>query len=113
MKEKLTCNKCSKKWMRERSRGRKPHFCPKCSAELTLHLQPSAQPQPKRMIRMATPKEKKERELIPAPSKWQCSSCLVHVVTEIGIYDPPTHSCKKRLKKIYPLEKVNKIIKAN
>jgi len=62
---------------------------------------------------MATPKEKnsKEKELIQGPSKWQCSSCLVSVSIEISIYDPPTHSCKKRLKKVYPLEKVTKIIK--
>lgn len=30
MKETLTCTTCSKKWKRERSRGRKPHLCPSC-----------------------------------------------------------------------------------
>jgi hypothetical protein len=113
MKEKLTCIKCSKNWKRERVRGRKPLLCPNCTVSSEQLLKPSEQPSTRRMIRVATPKEKKQKELIQGPSKWQCSSCLVSVVTEIGIYDPPVHACKKRLKKIFALEKVDKIIKAN
>jgi len=30
MKEKLTCATCNKNWHREKTRGRKPHQCPKC-----------------------------------------------------------------------------------
>jgi predicted Zn-ribbon and HTH transcriptional regulator len=32
MIEKLTCNQCGKGWRREKTRGRKPHICPKCSS---------------------------------------------------------------------------------
>ena len=30
MKESLTCTGCGATWKRDKSRGRKPHFCPKC-----------------------------------------------------------------------------------
>ncbi len=116
MKEKLTCSKCSKTWTRKKVRGRKPLLCSDCTKPLEAVLQPSNQPNIKRMIRVATSKESskntsKEKQIIPGPSKWQCPSCLVSVSIEVGIYDPPTHACKKRLKKVFALEKVNKIIK--
>jgi hypothetical protein len=59
-----------------------------------------------------TKNNKKEKPLIEAPSSWQCPSCLVSVVLNVGIYDPPTHWCKKRMKKVFPLEQVKKIIKS-
>lgn len=116
MKEKLTCSKCSKTWMRKKVRGRKPLLCSDCSGSIDPIPQPSAHPKQKRMIRVATSKESsknksKEKTLIPGPSKWQCPSCLVSVSIEIAIYDPPTHACQKRLKRTFALEKVNKIIK--
>lgn len=30
MKESLTCSSCGCTWKRDKTRGRKPHFCPKC-----------------------------------------------------------------------------------
>lgn len=30
MKETLTCSNCERNWKRDKSRGRKPNFCPKC-----------------------------------------------------------------------------------
>lgn len=114
MKEKLTCTKCSKTWTRNRLRGRKPLLCPSCLKISSSSIQPAVQLSRKKLVRMATPKEKnsnKDKIIIDGPSKWQCSSCLVSVTIEIGIYDPPTHACRKRLKKNYPLERVSKIIK--
>jgi len=43
-KETLKCNTCGKNWKRLPSRGRKPHYCPKCvkaAAKATQH-QPKA-----------------------------------------------------------------------
>mgnify|MGYP000011427819 FL=1 len=39
MKESLTCTGCGATWKRDKSRGRKPHFCPKC---VKLQLQETA-----------------------------------------------------------------------
>jgi len=39
MKETLTCTQCEKRWRREKSRGRKPHLCPKC-VKATTKTQP-------------------------------------------------------------------------
>jgi hypothetical protein len=30
MKESLTCTSCASTWKRDKTRGRKPHLCPKC-----------------------------------------------------------------------------------
>lgn len=43
MKEKLTCSQCGKNWRREKTRGRKPHTCPKCTLA-------SVKPQPKKTV---------------------------------------------------------------
>jgi hypothetical protein len=39
MKETLTCTQCEKRWKRERSRGRKPNFCPKCVKDQNKKIQ--------------------------------------------------------------------------
>lgn len=122
MKEILTCKNCSKTWSRPKSRGRKPFLCPSCvtnDVSLSVIKISSFKPNLKSVI--SNPKQQvssfktqslqNDKKPIESPSKWQCSSCLVYVTVEVPIYDPPTHSCKKRLKKIYPLEKVSKIIK--
>lgn len=116
MKEKLTCSKCSKTWMRKKVRGRKPLFCSDCSKPLEAISQPSSNPKQKRMIRVATSKESsknssKEKETILNSSKWQCPSCLVSIGVEVKISQPPTHRCQKRGNRSYPLEQVTKIIK--
>jgi hypothetical protein len=119
MKEKLTCNSCSKNWTRNRTRGRKPLFCPKCAETLSSQKQ-IQKPIKLGRIRLMSMAEKSEKtknnkitkQLIEAPSNWQCPSCLVSVILNVGVYDPPTHWCKKRMKKIFPLEQVKKIIKS-
>lgn len=118
MKESLICSKCSKTWKRERSRGRKPHLCPTClksqsSISISSIAIPSSSRKPKasKVLSVVPRTKEKEKPVFNPPSRWQCSSCLVYVITEVVIYEPPTHSCKKRLKKTYPLEKVSKIQK--
>ena len=55
MKETLTCTTCSKKWKRERSRGRKPHLCPSCIKQTA----------PVKVSKIETQKAKKTRA-VPA-----------------------------------------------
>lgn len=37
MKESLTCNSCGSTWKRDKTRGRKPNFCPKCVKAQTIN----------------------------------------------------------------------------
>lgn len=120
MKEKLTCKKCEKNWSREVSRGRKPHFCPKCTKESlfvpAIKIKYSSikenkiLPNSVKAVSLKTLNKKESaKQPIEGPSHWRCSSCLVSVSININIYEPPTHCCKKRLNKIFTLEKVSKI----
>lgn len=125
MKEKLICKKCSKNWSRPLSRGRKPHFCPSCSKDANLtpiavktlslkNQRVHTTKLSKKSVSFKTAiKKETDKNLIEGPSHWQCSSCLISVSIGINIYDPPTHHCKKRLNKNFPLEKVSKIIKSS
>jgi hypothetical protein len=119
MKETLTCNRCSKDWKREKSRGRKPHFCPSCIKEDLAIIKIDKITIPNKKVKVSKvssvvprTKEEKQKPLVKPPSRWQCPSCLVSVIIEIPITDPPTHSCQKRLKRSYPLEQVSKIQKS-
>lgn len=120
MKEKLTCKKCEKNWSRQISRGRKPHFCPKCTKEALIlpaikinysSIKKDQLPSNSvKSVSLKTLNKKQSAEQpIKGPSHWQCSSCLVSVSININIYEPPTHCCKKRLNKVFALEKVSKI----
>lgn len=54
MKESLTCNSCGCTWKRDKTRGRKPHFCPKCvKAQALEELKPvekKSKPAPEKVI---------------------------------------------------------------
>jgi len=61
MKETLTCTQCEKRWRRERSRGRKPHLCPKCTKAAA-----NIQPKKKAVVEVAeVSKKKKFRKVEP------------------------------------------------
>jgi hypothetical protein len=100
--ETLTCDSCGIKWNRQKARGRKPKVCPDCliktvddtEEEDTLEYIP-VQPEPP-----SAPTK------YPPNTKWTCHSCSASVKVGVGINEPPTHACKKRLKKVYALERV-------
>jgi len=113
MKETLNCSSCGKNWKRDRVRGRKPIFCPKCVANNT-------EP-PKEIIQNITkPVEKVEHKVQDTEkdsllhdvykffypkvtddqlknqksgSKWQCPSCNYLLTLYIPISDIPYHKC--------------------
>lgn len=121
MKESLTCTACSATWKRDKSRGRKPHFCPKC---VKLQLQQAAikevstrkikakpiakQPQtpvqsnPKsdltlsQVISCLNPKRHDSAQLAESTkngSVWQCPVCKSITEVFVPINHVPTHRC--------------------
>jgi len=99
--ETLTCTQCSSTWNRQKARGRKPKLCPLCTQTLQKvqeDLDEDEDLLP--VIEEAPPSRTKYK----AGTKWKCNSCGVSVKISIGINDPPTHPCKKRLKKVFALE---------
>lgn len=118
MKETLTCNNCSKNWKRNKTRGRKPHYCPPCikllsSQPPSIYIKSVSTSSVKPLQKVLTVSDKpktarKERQLIPAPSYWVCFSCKNCIGVEVGIFDPPTHKCEKKAKRSLALEKVSK-----
>lgn len=95
-KEKLICENCKTTWQRIPSRGRKPKLCPSCVSG-PVKVQPSVKPVPQKL-----PQD--DSMPFPGPSRWACSSCGISVKIEIDMKYPPTHNCKKRLKRTYALE---------
>jgi len=99
--DQLTCIQCGSVWKRQKARGRKPKLCPSClqspvnssqeqdSDEIDIPVQEEPPPAPTKY---------------KAGSKWVCRVCLASVKIGVGHDTPPTHACKKRLKKVYPLE---------
>lgn len=57
MKESLTCTACRATWKRNKSRGRKPHFCPKC---VKLQLQEIT-------VKQVTPRKIKVKPMVKEP----------------------------------------------
>jgi len=99
----LTCNSCSQKWQRPKSRGRKPVVCPECAPTLVKTSSPS----PSKVTQPTSDSSSNSSQMkYPAPSSWQCPSCQVSVKLQVSVDYPPTHNCKKRLNKIYSLEMV-------
>lgn len=99
--DKLTCASCGVEWNRQKTRGRKPKVCPDCiikpveAVEEDLIEDIPLSPEPRRA-----------RTKYPPNTKWLCRSCQVTVKVCVGINDEPTHKCQKRLKKVFPLERV-------
>jgi hypothetical protein len=115
MKETLNCNHCSKNWRRDKIRGRKPHYCPKCIKVLSLDNAPifikkisTSKPLQKVLVESAKPKTGSDKTWIESPSYWQCLTCLVSIGVEIKINEPPTHRCQKRANRSYALEQIKK-----
>jgi hypothetical protein len=115
--ETLTCEQCSKKWKRQPSRGRKPRLCPKCLTAPQKASQPISQPsQPvtakkpaTKLQQNVTPATKLQQNVtadykFPGPTKWMCKTCGTSIKTEISLQYEPTHSCQKRLRRVFALE---------
>jgi len=103
--EELICEQCDKHWQRTKARGRKPKLCPTCIASSSPILVVETDEDIIENIPIAE-EPPPEKTLYKPNTKWICHSCGAFVKTGVGINLPPTHSCKKRLKKIYPLEKL-------
>ena len=105
--ETLVCSSCSKRWKRQKTRGRKPVVCPKClSASVpnkgsSSSVKQKSEPSQQRQI-----SKKDDSIKYPVPSHWVCKSCLVSVKIHVRLEYPPIHLCKKRLSKEFPLEMV-------
>jgi len=70
MKEKLTCTQCGKGWRREKTRGRKPHQCPKC-----VKSQQQTPPPQKQIVQtqQITPKRKIKAKPLAAQANTNAS----------------------------------------
>lgn len=102
--DQLTCAECGQQWQRPKARGRKPKLCPTCLQALDL-------PTAKIVYSSIEHTEKKtENVSVDKPLKyqpnteWKCHTCGAYVKICIAINEPPSHSCSKRLKKVYDLE---------
>lgn len=98
--DQLTCTECGLDWQRPKARGRKPKLCPKC---LESPQMPTA---------TVDNTETKKQSVVTQDSllkykpntEWKCHSCGAYVKICVAINEPPSHSCKKRLNKVYDLE---------
>jgi hypothetical protein len=99
--EVLTCIQCSSTWNRQKTRGRKPKICPSCVPSLEKIEDKEEDIEIPVVVAEEPPPSKTK---FKAGTKWQCPSCKVSIKINIGINDPPTHPCHKRLKKVFPLE---------
>ena len=130
MEETLTCSQCSKKWKRQKARGRKPIICPKCVANNTQPPEPiqktttvSTKPkvetlaaQPDKSLLVAIyqslyPKPNKNDEQLknqgPSGSVWKCTHC--NYVLKIGVVlsDIPTHKCSEHSVRVRELQRIS------
>jgi hypothetical protein len=102
--DQLTCIQCGLQWNRLKARGRKPKLCPSCLQAPNDSKMPQEDEDDQVEEIPVTPEPPPARTKYRPNTKWSCSSCGVSIKIGIGINDAPTHSCKKRLKKIFPLE---------
>jgi ribosomal protein L37AE/L43A len=134
MEETLTCSQCSKKWKRQRTRGRKPVVCPKCVAnnteppkinqnQNTVSTEPKVQP---KVIADCLKPDKSEliavyQSLYPKPSKesdqlknqgssgttWKCTHCGYTLVIGVILSDIPTHKCSENSIRVRELQRIS------
>lgn len=95
--EELICSSCSKKWTRQKTRGRKPIVCPDCSID-TIKVE-----EDKKLLVSDSAKQYKPPQYKP-PTKWACGSCGAKVTLYVAIDEPPVHKCQKRSRREYPLD---------
>ena len=96
MKETLTCTQCEKRWRRERSRGRKPHLCPKC-------VKASTKTQSKKVVEVVeVTKVKKARKIaakiIQASSNKDKENTELSVGKVFSYYHPSDDKLKEETK---------------
>ena len=110
MKEKLECTRCEQKWERERTRGRKPLFCPTCTE---INAQEETEHAPKSITKAVDPIEVSNRVYafyVAGPSHWLCDHCDITLKVSVGITEPPMHLCAKRRSMSFPLtQKLSKV----
>lgn len=105
--EELFCESCKKVWNRQKTRGRKPRVCPDCVPQLVVQQDVLQEDDDDILSDIPVIDEPPLAPTkYPANTKWRCPSCGASVKIGIGINDPPTHKCPKRLKRVYPLEMV-------
>lgn len=97
--DQLTCDKCGLDWQRPKTRGRKPKLCPTC---LQSPEQPTTTVDNTETKKTSVNSDNKMR--YKPNTEWKCHSCGAYVKICIAINEPPSHSCNKRLKKVYDLE---------
>ena len=123
MNESLTCTSCSKVWKRQRTRGRKPLLCPKCTKEQTVNIPvkktsrkiiakpiseslstPEKEVQTKtksdltlsKVINTLIPKRPDAAQIAESTkngSVWQCPACKSTIEMCLPLNDIPTHRC--------------------
>jgi ribosomal protein L37AE/L43A len=130
MEETLVCSQCSKKWKRQRSRGRKPVVCPKCIATNTQPPEPIQKKTPVptepkielpavlpeksflvTIYQSLYPKADRNNDQLknqgPSGSTWKCSHC--NYVLKIGVIlsDIPTHKCNEHSVRVRELQRIS------
>lgn len=99
--EVLTCIQCSSTWNRQKARGRKPKICPSCISTLEKIEDEEEDIEVPVVVAEEPPPSKTKYK---AGTKWKCPTCNVSIKINIGINEPPTHPCQKKLKRVLPLE---------
>lgn len=107
--EELFCESCKKVWNRQKTRGRKPKICPDCVPQLVVQHDDNDEEDNDLLDIPVAEEPPPDPTKYPAPSKWYCPVCSVTLKTYVGLNQPPTHPCKKKLlKKTLPLELIGK-----
>ena len=102
MKEKLECARCEQKWERERTRGRKPIFCPECTEINAQEEAERADSPSMKTVKTIEDSDKTYKFYIPAPSQWLCDHCDVTLKVNVGVIEVPVHLCAKRRSMSFP-----------
>lgn len=101
----LKCDSCGKNWNRQKTRGRKPKLCPDCIIA-PIQENDSLEEDEDELDIVIAEEPPNPPTKYPANTRWFCKSCSASVKIGVGLDEPPTHVCKKRLKRVYPLERV-------
>jgi Zn finger protein HypA/HybF involved in hydrogenase expression len=86
MKESLTCTGCGATWKRDKSRGRKPHFCPKC-VKLQLQETTAKEVNPRKIKVNPVAKQQSlqiEEHKMPVPPKTKSDLTASQVISSLN-----------------------------